>query len=64
MAPESEIGPLQNRKFITLIHVVSGIEYSVEAPTTVADAKEATELRAKAKLKFIQELHGEAWLNE
>lgn len=64
MAPESEIGTSQNQKFITLIHVVSGSEYSVEVPETVADTKEATALRAKAKLRFIHELHGEAWLNE
>jgi hypothetical protein len=64
MAPEREIGSSHNRNLITLIHIVSGTQYSVEVPETVADGKEVAELRAKAKIKFIHELHGQAWLNE
>lgn len=64
MAPEREIGSLHNRNLIKLTHIVSGIEYTTEVPETVTGSKESAELRAKARIKFIHELHGEAWLNE
>lgn len=64
MAPEREIGLSNNRNLIKLIHIISGVQYSVESPEIVTSSREASELRAKAKIKFIHELHGEAWLDE
>lgn len=63
MAPEYETMSSHNCNLIKLTHVISGIHYSVAAPETVSSSKEAAELRAKAKIKFIHELHGESWLS-
>ncbi len=61
LASEGEIGSSLNLNLIKLTHTISGIEYSVEVPETVTGYEESAELRAKAKIKFIHELHGEAW---
>lgn len=59
-----EVGSSDNTENIMLIHEPTGISYRVKAPQTIDSGLEAATLRAKAKLKFIHELHGESWLNE
>ena len=63
-APKSEIKEPGNNSLIKLIHVPSGTTYVVEVPSSVSDGAEAAEYRARAKIAFIHELHGESWLNE
>lgn len=63
-APDREIGTRVNKNEIKLVHIPSGIQYVVEAPESVSNSIEAAELRAKARIQFIHELHGESWLNE
>lgn len=60
---EREVRKSDNMDKIKLIHVPSGTEYLVDAPPQVIDTQHATELRAKARIRFIHELHGESWLN-
>lgn len=63
-APDGEIGARENRSEIKLVHIPSGIQYVVQAPESVSNSREAAELRAKAKIRFVHELHGESWLND
>lgn len=60
MAPEQEIGSEENAGFIILIHDPSGIQYRVEADGNVTHREQIASLRAKAKLAFMRELHGDA----
>lgn len=59
-----EIGSHENLELIKLIHEPTGIPYTVSVKENVSGGKEVAELRAKAKLEFIHELHGESWIND
>jgi hypothetical protein len=63
-APKRELGNPDNRSLIELIHHPSGTQYSVDVPVHVNSRAEASEYRARAKIRFIHELHGESWLND
>ena len=63
-APKNELNEPGNHNLIKLIHMPSGATYAVEVPTSESDAAETAEYRARAKISFIHELHGESWLNE
>jgi hypothetical protein len=62
--PKSVATKQENHNLIKLIHLPSGTENSIEVPASVRDKEEAAEYRAKTKISFIHELHGESWLNE
>lgn len=59
MAPSAEIGSAENSRFIKLVHKPTGIQYSFEVEADGLGTAEVAECRAKAKLAFIHELHGE-----
>jgi hypothetical protein len=63
-ASKNETSEPENHNFINLIHTPSGTKYTYKAPEKVNNSSEAAEYRAKAKITFIHELHGESWLNE
>jgi len=59
LAPSNEIGPADNLSLIMLIHKPTGIQYRFEVEADGLGVAEVAECRAKAKLAFIHELHGE-----
>ena len=62
LATSSEIVSAENSSFIKLIHKPTGILYRFEVEADGLGATEVAEYRAKAKLAFIHELHGETEL--
>lgn len=62
LAPLDEIGLAENSNLIKLIHKPTGIQYCFEVEADGLGKDEVAECRAKAKLAFIHELHGEAEL--
>jgi len=62
LAPSGEIGSAENLSFIKLIHKPTGIQYRFEVEADGLGVAEVAECRAKAKLAFIHELHGETEL--
>jgi hypothetical protein len=63
-APKRELSNPDNRSVVKLIHRPSGTTYSVAVPEQVISWAEAAEYRARARIRFIHELHGESWLND
>ena len=59
-ALEREIGSMDNRSFIKLVHEPTQTPFSVEVGSSEFDANQIARLRAEAKLAFIKVLTGDA----
>ncbi len=55
IVPDREIGSSNNSGQIKLVHVPTGVDFVVRVTSYVSNRKEASTLRAQAKLEFIPE---------
>ncbi|WP_230970032.1 hypothetical protein [Nitrogeniibacter aestuarii] len=60
VVPERELGSMENRSFIKLVHEPTHTPFSVDVGSSAFDANQIGRLRAEAKLAFIKVLTGDA----